>query len=114
MERTTFKASVTVQCEESSLGALREFAQMLERFGVPHTAYITNGQVVGGDVASLHAYIATRSEESDDVEVPGVRFMSLALDVKRVAMIECGSHIGEIPTNVLVEVHPLCATCGLP
>jgi hypothetical protein len=112
MERTTLKASVTVQCEESSLGAVREFAQVLERFGVGSTAHITNGQVVGGDVAALCAFVAARSAEPDDAAVPGARFMSLVLDVQRVGMIECGSHVGAMPTNVIVEVHPLCVTCG--
>ncbi len=106
------KASVSVQCAGESLQDVQDFAALVERLGVDGAVELQGGNVLGATVAELHTTVGVVG----DVVVGGVVFTGagdvwVELSVIRASLIECGSHVGSMPTNILLEVHPACRTC---
>jgi hypothetical protein len=110
----------TVHAASDSLGSLREMTSELDLFRVADdTALIDGGHVlheptgvgVGDTAGSLRAFVKTLEAEPDELVIIDAHLVALDLEPHRIGLIECGSHVNELPSNILVEVHPSCKTC---
>jgi hypothetical protein len=110
----------TVSAASDTLGSLREMVSELDRFAVEDTAPLldgghvlheSTGVPVGETAGSLRSFVKALESEADDLAIHDGRLVTLELDVLRVGFIECGSHVKELPSNILVEVHPSCKDC---
>jgi hypothetical protein len=110
----------TVSAASDTLGSLREMVRELDRFAVLDIAPLLDGghvldertgALVGETAGSLRVFVKVLEGEADELAIHDGRLVTLELDVQRVSFIECGSHVGELPSNILVEVHPSCKSC---
>jgi hypothetical protein len=105
------KASVSVHCPGETLADVREFAGVLKRLGIDGMAVLNGGSVLGATVADLDTAITAQCELGDDAVFAGAGGVWVNVAALRTGLIECGSHVGSLPCNVLVEVNSECLTC---
>jgi hypothetical protein len=113
-------ASVTLTCDAPTLGAVRAFLATADRLGAAAHAQLDAGVllVVGGNeplpagsLAQIRDLEATYAELSDITDASSAESIAITLPVFAVDEIMCGSHIGEQPMNILVQVNPSCNDC---
>jgi hypothetical protein len=76
-----------------------------------HVLHAPTGAGVGETAGSLRSFTKTLETEPDELVVHDAHLVALDLEAHRIGLIECGSHLREMPTNILVEVHPSCKSC---
>ena len=110
----------TVHAATDSLGSLREMVTELDLFAVAddtalidgaHVLHEPTGCGVGDTAGSLRIFVKTLEAEPDELVINDAHLVALDLEPHRIGLIECGAHIKELPSNILVEVHPSCKTC---
>lgn len=115
-------AIVTLSPDADTLGALRTMLADADTFGVDDADRLLDGAhasldgvpvlVEGTDLAALRRFVQRFADLPDDTVVLDATVLALDLEVARTDAIACGSHVGEMPTNVVVTVHPTCVAAA--
>ena len=115
------QAIITLTCDGNTLEDVRSFVTSARLYGLDDTTPLLDGghatveaapdASIGDTVGSLARFVEDTRELPSDSLVEFGSDICVDLVVRRVTDISCGSHIGEMPTNILVETHPLCGTC---
>jgi hypothetical protein len=115
-------AIITISCDDDTIAGIRHFLAECTSYGVdPNTELLDGGWAtvedgsglsVGRTIRSLTEFAEKYGDAAPDTTVLHGTDICVDLVVLRTTPISCGSHIGELPTNVLVEVHPSCTTCA--
>ncbi len=112
-------ASVTLSCDGCSLGDVRAFFAGAERLGTPECApLVTPVDVRIGDtsleietLSDVSAILNATTSMPDDASVASADLLAVELKTWSISEIECGSHYGVYPANVLVQVNEACNDC---
>lgn len=115
------QAIITLVCDGDTLEDVRGFVTSARLYGIDDDTLLLDGghatvdaapdASIGDTVRSLACFVEDTKELPADSLVEFGSDICVDLVVRRVTDISCGSHIGEMPTNILVETHPLCGTC---
>lgn len=115
------QAIITLVCDGDTLEDVRGFVTSARLYGIDDATLLLDGghatveaapdASIGDTVGSLARFVEDTRELPSDSLVEFGSDICVDLVVRRVTDISCGSHIGEMPTNILVETHPLCGTC---
>jgi hypothetical protein len=120
--RHMLSAIITLICDDGTLGGVRQFLAECAKYGVDLDTELLDGgharvedgtsYTAGKTVRSLSEFSEQYADAASDTPVRWGAELAVDFAVIRVTPISCGSHIGEMPTNILVEVHPACTTCA--
>lgn len=115
------QAIITLVCDGDTLGDVRAFSSNATLYGMENSTPLLDGAhahinaaaetLLGTTLESVAKFVAATADLPADTPVEHGSDICVDLTVRRVSDISCGSHLGEMPTNILVETHPLCGTC---
>ena len=115
------QAIITLVCDGDTLEDVRTFSSSAALYGMEHSTPLLDGSYanikaapaadIGTTLGSVAKFVADTADLPPDTPVEFGSEICVDFTVRRVSDISCGSHRGEMPTNLLVETHPLCGTC---
>lgn len=115
------QAIITLTCDGNTLEDVRSFVASARLYGLDDTTPLLDGghatveaapsASIGDTIGSVALFVTDTQALPSDSLVEFGSDICVDLVVRRVTDISCGSHIGEMPTNILVETHPLCGAC---
>lgn len=117
-------AIVTISPDTSTLSGVRNLLVEAARFGIPaDTPLLDGGHVApasdpahtimhyGRDLQAVIDFCEATKELDGDTEMLFGADLAIDLVVLGTSPISCGDHVGQMPDNIMVVVHPTCADC---
>lgn len=113
-------AIVTLTADSATLAGVRDLVTNADTFGIDETTELLDGGHIRiGDepplmdtypptLGGLRAWADAHASNPGDCVVEYANDLSIDLDVHAVNPISCGEHLGAMPDNVVVTVHPAC------
>ena len=119
------QAIVTLTPATPDLRGLRELLEEAALLGVAReTPLVDGGHLrvadlgdevrgdIGNNLGAVIAFVEKASALPDETPVEYGADLAIDLNVLSVGRISCGEHVGAMPENVIVTVHPTCTECA--